>query len=277
MKTRKAKQDKDHLTVVFVIIIMYVHPQAILQMADQAARIPFLSKELDFHCGFILGTNEGPHIELTAALQASVTKQPDGSIKINSEVKNSMIRMHKEIYKNEIPIGWYTVQRYDKEDIEKLRTVFESNIEGEDIIRGEFIYENDPPLALYISKGEKWIQTEYTYEAELAERIAMMQLQAEGNAENQVAFTADAFKSLDEHLALIEQYLNKVINGEAPFIPDLVRKCANVAQWWSRSDSEEEYKNDIEMDEAKLSLLITMLAESVSLYQANSQILPEYE
>lgn len=253
-----------------------VHPQAILQIADQAARTPHLNPMPPYVCGLILGSVDGVSIEINTALQIPFKKdmktdkflvphQIDGRLWERQQLEH-----HVAIYPKEQPIGWYVTRKHKEEDLEKLRTLLEPFVKGESVFRVIFDSDAETPLTIHFPKGDKWIPVDYYYEAELAERIAMMQLQAEGNAESQVAFTADAFRSLDADLALIEDYLKNILSKKEKFDPVLVRKCADLAQWFSSSSSQAASNSSTEIDQAQLSYLTCLMAETLAVLQSKA-------
>ena len=238
-----------------------VHPQAILQIADQAARAKYVDPPSDYSCGVILGTTDGPKIEINSAIEMRTIKNAN-KVSIDREVYRTLFRHHHNIYPNEIAIGWYSCKNLPKDDLKALQEAFEALDHTDEYIRGEFLADREQPLVLYSMKGDQWFPVEYSYESELAERIAMMQIQSEGNAESQVQFTADAFRSLDAQLAVIEKYLSDVANGTAKFNAELVRRCADVGQWWNHKARDEADERILEQE--NVALLVGMLAETIS-------------
>ena len=247
-------------------IPVVVHPQAILQIADHVSRSAFFDPPRDYLCGFILGTSDGPRIEIHSTLEVNLLKR-SSRLAIDRQTFNTMLRQHNAIYPSEVPIGWYTGGEYSPEQLRELREVFEAIDHPEEYIRGEFIADREQPLCLYANDRDSWTRIEYSYESELAERIAMIQLQAEGSAESQVQFTADAYRSLDQHLAAMEEYLIGVAEGNVEFDPVAVRKCADVCQWWTHK--REEADEEMVMEQEKLALLIGMVAENATKFMAS--------
>lgn len=245
-----------------------VHPQAILQIADHTSRSEFFDPPIKYLCGFILGSSDGPKIEIHSAFEANIQER-GGKLRLDNRTFKSMREQHQKIYPSEVVIGWYTCKQYDEETLNALREIFEAIDHTDSLIRGEFIPENDRPLTLYVTKNDEWVPVDYSFESELAERIAMMQLQAEGDAESQVQFTADAFRSLDSHLAIIEEYLTKMAEGEIPFDPIMARKCADIAQWWTHKDSSSD--QDTILEQENLGLLVGLLAEAITNFESSNR------
>ena len=249
-------------------IPIVVHPQAILQIADQAARAQYLDPPSEYVCGVILGTTDGPKIEINSAIEVRTIKNAN-KVTIDREVYRTLFRHHHNIYPSEVAIGWYSCKDLSKDDLKALQEAFEAIDHADDYIRGEFLADREQPLILYSVKGDQWFPVEYSYESELAERIAMMQIQSEGNAESQVQFTADAFRSLDAQLAVIENYLNNVANGSAKFNAELVRRCADVGQWWNHKPRAED--DDSVLEQENVALLVGMLAETITLLETRDR------
>jgi hypothetical protein len=250
------------------LVPVVVHPQAILQMADHFSRMPYFGRadprasqrNPEYVCGFIIGVVEDEVIKVRAVFDALV-RGANPNLSIDRGAFRTIYRVHKAIYPNEVIVGWYSCRRLTPEEISLLHSVFEAVDHSGPFIRGEFL-DRDPPLALFAPRGGDWTKIEYSYESELAERIAMMHLQAEGNAESQVAFTADAFRTLDHDLEVIQQYLELVAAGKTPFDETRVRRCADVAQWWTHK--KQEAREDEMIEQENLALLVGGMAERVA-------------
>jgi hypothetical protein len=250
------------------LVPVVVHPQAILQMADHSSRMPFLGRSdprasqrsADFVCGFIIGVVEDEAIKVRAVFDAHL-RGTSPNLSIDRGAFRTIYRVHKAIYPNEVIVGWYSCRPLNPEQVTLLHSVFEAVDHAGPFIRGEFL-DRDPPLALFSPRGGDWKKIEYSYESELAERIAMMHLQAEGNAESQVAFTADAFRTLDHDLEAIQHYLEQVAAGKKPFDAARVRRCADVAQWWTHK--RQQAKDDEMIEQESLALLVGGMAERVA-------------
>lgn len=245
-----------------------VHPQAILQIADHTTRSQFFGPQFKYICGFILGSSDGPKIEIHSAFEANIIEREDG-LRLDRESFRIMRGQHQKIYPGEVVIGWYTCRAYDDATLMALAEVFEGVEHTDSLIRGEFLPDGDKLLTIYVNKNEEWIPVEYNFESELAERIAMMQLQSEGNAESQVQFTADAFKSLDHHLEIIENYLTQMAEGAVPFDPVIARKCADIAQWWTHKNNGDDENKVIEQE--NLALLVGLLAETLAGFESKNR------
>ena len=244
-------------------IPLVVHPQAILQIADQVSRSPFFDPPRQYLCGFLLGACDGPRMEIHSAIEVEIVSS-DSGLSIHRPTFRTLLRQHQNIFPTEIPIGWYTCAEYTPEQVSALREAFEAIDHTEEYVRGEFLADRDSPFCLYTSVGDAWAPVEYAFESELAERIAMMQLQAEGTAESQVQFTADAYRSLDQHLAAMEDYLLQIAEGKREFDPVAARECANVCQWWTHSRDISD--SDMVLDQEKLALFVGAVAEAVTNY-----------
>jgi hypothetical protein len=237
-------------------ISVVVHPQLMLQLSEQFTRRPFLNPAQPYAIGVILGLVSGPRIEVCSAIEVGIRQDP---LRLATQDYRVLLRQHQQIYRDEQPVGWYACQELDTEYIDKFHTLFGALDHIGPFLRGEFV-EREQPLRLFLQCGEGWTVIEYSYESEPAERIALMQLQSEGNAESQVAFTADAYRSLDSDLEIIEKWLRDVANGVIKFDPVLVRKCAEVAQWW---DHKAEVNERRIIDQENLGMLIGRLTERV--------------
>lgn len=245
-----------------------VHPQAILQIADHASRSKFFDSSMEYLCGFILGSSDGAKIEVHSSMEACIVKSGD-NISIDKSARsvfNIMYKQHKQIYPTECVVGWYTCKPYPLDIVNTLREVFDS-VEHSDIsIRGEFVEDGAHPLKLYMTRGDSWIDLEYEYKSELAEQIAIMQLQSEGSAESQVEFTAQAFRSLDSQLECIEQYLTAMADGKVQFDAVTARKCADIAQWWKHRPAVDDEESIVEQE--NLGLLVGLMAETLAGFEA---------
>jgi hypothetical protein len=245
-------------------ISVAVHPQLMLQLSEQFTRFPFLNPRQEHSLGVILGFADGPRIEACSAIEVGIRTGGAAGVRLATQDYNSLLRLHHQIYKDEKPIGWYSCQPLSDQDKRVFHTLFEALEHTGPFLRGEFL-DREQPFILFLQRGEGWVSIEYSYESAPAERIAMMQLQAEGNAESQVAFTADAYRSLDRDLEKIEVYLKKVANKQAPFDPVLIRKCAEIGQWW---DHKAEIDEEKVVEQENLGLLIGLLAQRLGEFTA---------
>jgi hypothetical protein len=250
-------------------ISVAVHPQLMLQLSDQYVRRPFLADPHPvYSVGIILGSAEGPRIEASSALEVRIfeNRTPGSGLSLDMENYRGLLRLHQQIYKEEKPIGWYSCQELPPAVQRGLHTILETIEHSGPFLRGEFL-EREQPFRLFLQRGEGWTQVEYIYEVANAERIAMMQIQSEGSAQSQVAFTADAYRSLDQDLEVIEGYLVRVANGDLPFDSVLVRKCAEVGQWWDHKTEKPE--EDTVVEQENLALLVGMMAERLAEFAGN--------
>jgi hypothetical protein len=253
--------------------LVAIHPQLLLQLSEQFTRRPFLTPPppQQFSLGVILGSAEGARVEAFSAVEVRVVEKSGTSLGYGLDGDNyhGLLRLHQQIYKDEKPIGWYSCEVLSPDHARIFHSLFEPQDYIGPFIRAEFV-ERDQPLALFMQRGDSWVSIEYTYETAPAERIAMMQLQSEGNAESQVAFTADAYMSLNEDLGKIEAYVTKVANNELPFDSVLVRRCAEIAQWWEHKTEGED--QDKIMEEENLGLLVGILAQRLTAFATTSGI-----
>jgi len=239
-----------------VAIKVIVHPLSLLQIADHHTRSEFFTEYFDFLCGVIYGMNDGTKIEVCSVIEAYLIREDD-KIRIDSEAYEGLTKHHSMNYKNETPIGWYIIGKPCNDDIEAINKAFSSKFEV--FLRGEFDDNQAESLALYYFEKNEWNPVKYSYESELAERVGLLQLQSEGNAESQVNFSVSAFQSLKSHLNNIIQYLNAVKNGDIPFNADLIRRCNTIAIWWVSPSPIAEI--DQYITEAQLSLLCGLIAQ----------------
>jgi hypothetical protein len=248
-------------------VAVAVHPQLMLQLSDQLTRFPFITSSPRFCVGALFGSSEGPRIEAYSAIETRILENrvAGPGVSLDMESYRNFVRLHQQIYKEEKLIGWYACQDLSPDLVQTLHNVFEAVEHSGRFLRGEFL-EREQPLRLFVQHGDGWAPIDYTYEAALAERITMMQLQSEGSAESQVAFTADAYRSLDRDLEAIEIYLTKVGNQEVPFDSIIVRKCAELGEWWDHRTTTSDQDKIVEQE--NLALLIGMVAEKLANFAA---------
>ncbi|OHT08108.1 hypothetical protein TRFO_23464 [Tritrichomonas foetus] len=255
-------------------INIFVHPQAMLVLSNHYSRMEVDNQNvpLKYHVGFLLGNYDGPKIVVTTALEAIVNER-DGKLRLNTNFSRQELELHNTVYPNDIPIGWYVLDKCSNKELLQISEALSAFDKFENLLLGEFFpdAENKPPLCLFEPKGDTFIPVDYSYETELAERIAMISLQSEGNAESQIQFTAKAFQSLDNDLSIIETYLEKVSKGELPFDPTLMRACANVSQWWDHSikgvnpgEEEDDEEEDRAEEQASVALLTGSMLEVIT-------------
>jgi hypothetical protein len=247
-----------------------LHPAAMFQISDHSTRSRYDTNTYPYRVGILLGTTDGLSVEVHSSLPGSATLS-DGVVTIDHECLSRLLLQHVAIYKTEVIVGWYSCLPLKPTDFRLLTDAFQRELRENDeiLVSAEFLHDRDPQLAVYLSKGDTQVPVDYSYESELAERIAIMQLQSEGNAESQVQFTADAYRSLENHLKLIEDYLNDVANGKKPFDPVLVKKAADIAQWWNHSASNQ--TENRELEEANLALLVGLMAERLVDFEGHAR------
>ena len=262
-----------------------VHPQAMLIISDHYTRIPYdkPAVEIKYHVGVLLGNYENDKVVVLSALEVLITDK-NGKLELDAGIFKREMELHQSIYPNNKAIGWYILDDFlnknsyenekDKEILLSISAVLNNIDDFDNLLCGLFLpKEDDHPFHLFIQKGTDFIPTDYTYEAELAERIAMLQLQSQGDEETQIKFTENAFRSLDQDLAVIQDYLEKVAKQETAFDPTIVRACANVAQWWDHimkskkegDDVSSDDDDDVADEESSVALLAGSLFEIVTL------------
>lgn len=260
-----------------------VHPQAMLVMSNHFTRVKYddINVHLPVHVGLLLGQAAAARLEVNAAIELLVTDEK-GQLKIDQAfIDNAYKDIHKFSFPQDSPIGWYACEKLSDELRSELTPLVEQLIadyDSQSRLFGEFIYdpkansgtEFKSPLTLYLSHNLSLEPIDFTYQAEPAERIAMLQLQSEGSAENQTQFTAKAFQSLDHDLELVQKYLEKVIKKEIPFDPEKIRKAATLSQWWDHNNLEEGGFDKVE-EQADLALLCGMLLETLTIYEKQAQ------
>lgn len=249
-----------------------IHPQALLQITDHATRSKYQSASIKYICGVIYGSCTGVKgmkelkIELSSTTEALVTDVGD-KLEVDKEAYDCINAHHSKNFVDEIPIGWYHTQFLEDEIIQKMNDAFSAFFDV--VVRAKY-NDGDHPITVFIPGAEPhtWKEVPYTYESELAERVALVQLQADGNADNQISFTQDAYNALDKQLCLIVDYLEKTKKGEVEFNPELVRKCATVSKWWKQSYMK---STSSIVPSAQLSHVIGMLAETVVEFEKNGK------
>jgi len=241
-----------------------IHPQALLQIADHATRSKYQTKDIEFICGVIYGSCTGmkgmkkTKIEICSTTEALLNRVDDG-LEVDKEAYKYINEHHAKNFVDEIPIGWYYTQELDEETLEKMNKAF--GLVFDVVVKAKY-NDGDHPLNVYVpgSEPNTWKEAIYSYESELAERVALLQLQADGSADNQISFTQDAYNALDKQLSRIVDYLEKVKQGEMEFKPDLVRKCATVARWWKHNYMKESQSI---IPPAQISYIIGMIGETL--------------
>jgi hypothetical protein len=241
-----------------VVAPIVVHPQAILQVADIFSRMEFLAAPTEYVCGVLVGSAEGA-IEVVSSIE-SVLRGTGLDLSLDMSVFRTLYRLYRAIYPTLVPVGWYSCRGLSADQVRAVNAAFEVIDHPAPFIRLE-LRDGDAPLAAFAQHGDEWAPVEYVYASELAERIAMMQLQGEGTAESQVAFTADAFRTLDKDLEMIENYLVAVATGQGAFDPVVVRRCGDIALWWMHKDEDE---NADVIEKEQLAILVGMMAERIA-------------
>ena len=260
-----------------------VHPSAMLVMSNQYTRLEYdnANVPLPVHVGLLLGSSKGGYIEVTSAFELLITGTPD-NLEVNQKfLENGYKNLHKATFPTDVPIGWYTCTKLSdnlRDEVSRRVEEIATSYDSELLLFGEFIVEQNNnnenpekcPLTLYSANVQTLSPIDYTYETEPAERIAMMQLQSGGSAEDQIKFTANAFQSLDEDLEKVQKYLEKVLKKEVPFDHDNVRFAATLSQWWDHNNTEENTGSDKVEEQANLALLCGLLLETLTLYEKNA-------
>jgi hypothetical protein len=249
-----------------------LHPAAMFQISDHSTRSRYDTHDLPFRVGILLGTTDGLSVEIHSSLPTAA-EGGGSNVAIQRDCFSRLVGQHVAIYKTEVVVGWYSCLPLKPEDYPILKDAFQRVLREHDeiLVSAEFLADRDPQLKVFVSRGDSLVPVDYTYESELAERIAIMQLQSEGNAESQVQFTADAYRSLENHLKLIEGYLTEVADGKKPFDPVLVKKAADIAQWWNHSSGSQ--GENRELEEANLALLVGLMAERLVDFETQARTL----
>ncbi|KAH0793271.1 COP9 signalosome complex subunit 6 [Histomonas meleagridis] len=245
-------------------ISVSLHPHVMFVISDHANRIPFMDPPIKYACGILLGSYDSNKVEVNSAFEIKINEREDGKLELDKEVYNTMYKVRNKVFPFETPIGWFVSQDYPQEEIDKLQSIISDADNMECMLRINFNKQKDQMISVFLIEGDKSMPVDYSYESELGERIAMMQLQAEGDAESQIEFTADAFKALDAHLAEIQTYLIKVLNKEAPFDPVIIRECSTISQWFSHKDPNEHTEAIATEEQSNLALLCGMMLEVLS-------------
>ena len=245
-----------------------LHPQAILQVSDHATRSKYQSSDIKYICGVIYGTITRK-IEVCSSTE-SLLHEIDGHLEVDTEAYKTIDFHHSKNFVDESPIGWYTTQVFPPETIKLMNDAFQKLFNV--ILRIQYNEDGEHPITVFLPHKEQegdeieWIETRFEYESELAERVALVQLQADGTAEMQISFQLDAYVALDKQLEKIQNYLQKVKNGELPFDHDLVRRAATIAKWWKQSHLKQ--TPDSSIPQAQISYIIGLLGETIVEYES---------
>ena len=244
-----------------------IHPQTDFQIADHATRSKYQNPDIKYICGVLYGTIT-KNIEICSSTE-SLLNEVDGSLEVDKTAYSAIDLHHTKNYVEEIPIGWYSTQNFDEETISKMNSAFQKIFNV--VVRIQYNQEGEHPITVFLPKeGQEtktieWVETRFSYESELAERVAIVQLQGDGTAENRISFQQDAYVALEKQLSIIEKYLEKVKNGEIPFDHDNVRRAATIARWWKQRHINQE--KDSKIPSAQISYVIGMLAETIVDYE----------
>ena len=246
-----------------------VHPQVMLQIADHYTNSQFLSSTIPYPLGLIVCENKDGRLELLSSFESIPITNAAGKVAFNS-IFQTLLRQHQANYKNEVPIGWYIItdKDVDPELINQLQSTFEVESKGEPIlVRCEYRFNDENCFKFFVmDNNSDWKPVEVSYQSELAERIALLQLQSRGSADSQISFTKNAYETLDKSLAIIQQYILDVKDKKAPFDAEIVRLAGTIAQWWTNKTPSKEVNDFI--DQANVSLLSSLIAETITNIQA---------
>ncbi|KAH0793918.1 COP9 signalosome complex subunit 6-like [Histomonas meleagridis] len=252
-------------------LVIKIHPQAIFTISDHATRVSLLEQPLDYPCGLLLGSYEGNLIEVMSAAEIDIHRKEDGQLIIEPDSYKILFNVRNKVFPNEIKIGWFICKEATPEEINEIQQLFDEAEEMETLVRAEFVQDHDQMFRVFVNHGGEFTESDYTYESELGERIAMLALQSEGTSESQIEFTADAFKALDSQLAIIEEYVVKVLSKEIEFNPVLMRKCADLAQWFSNKNKNKERESAEIEEEASLALMCGLVLEAITRTEQRSK------
>ena len=234
-----------------------IHPQAILQISDHFTRSKYFIDQIEFICGIIYGYSDGFNFEICSTVESLII-ETDSHYNLDSEVYYGLHKHHIDNFKDEIPIGWYIISPINEKNINLLNIPFENKFEV--FLRIEFLFNNENIFKIFKkTRNNFWNEINYIYKSELAERVGLIGLQSEGNAENQISFLKFAFKSLNNQLEKIENYLIKIKNKEIPFNYELVRKSSDIIQYFKHQKLKNNSSNLLEI--SKLSYLTTLITE----------------
>ena len=244
-----------------------IHPQTDFQIADHATRSKYQSSDIKYICGVLYGTIT-KKIEICSSTE-SLLNEVDDHLEVDKTAYSAIDLHHSKNYVDEIPIGWYTTQEFDNETINKMNSAYQKLFNV--VVRIQYNQNGDFPITVFVPKENHetqtidWIQTRFSYESELAERVAIVQLQGDGTAENRISFQKDAYSALEKQLSIIVNYLENVKNGKLPFDHDLVRRAATVSRWWKQRHIKNEM--DSKIKSAQISYIVGMLAETIVDYE----------
>lgn len=240
-------------------VSVLIHPQVSLQFASHYTTIPYLTVMHKYKCGILFGINDGFQIEVLESIEFPLSEKEDENKK-----KFGMIsKQQSSVFQEEKPLGFYTIDSYSNEEITTIAKAFDKAGMNSSV-RIEFHpKENDQILVFILSRIEDsitWIPSPYKYASHSAERIALMELQSGGSAQSQVSFTNEAYLTLSKKLEIIQKYLLLVRDKKISFNSELVRKCADISNFWPLDRPK---ANHSEITPAKLSLLVSTVAENI--------------
>ena len=241
-----------------------VHPQVALQIADHTTRSNFFEKSFlskyKFVIGILYGFSDERKIEICSTCEAIVSKEGDSYV-VDKTSYECITRHHQLNYVGEIELGWYNITPMNATEINAVNAAFEKYFKVQ--IRVTYMKGEGHALVLNIPQnGGQWKEVIYKYRSELAEHVAISQIQSQGDAAKQISFTDEAYNALDKELEIIQDYLQKTMEGKIPFNPDLVRKCGDIGLWFLHSRPDQQA--DIAIEEGQLALLSGLLAEAMT-------------
>ena len=249
--------------------IYVVHPQVALQIADHRTRSNYTTKEFKakykYVIGIIYGYTDERKIELCSTTETIVNKVGSG-YEVDKSAYEPINNHHMVNYVGEIELGWYNITPMSAAEITAVNAAIEKIFKVQ--IRVTYSDEGEHALKLFVPKGsDSWTEVLYKYQSELAEHVAIMQVQSQGDANKQISFTADAYHALDKQLKIIQDFLTKTKEGKIPFNPDLVRKCNDIGLWFIHS--RRNFDEEVNIEEGQLALLCGLLAEAMTTAEKN--------
>ena len=262
---------KNHNSDISMEKYYVVHPQVALQIADHATRSQFFSKDFvqkhKFIIGILYGFADDRKIEVCSTCESIVNETSSG-YEVDKLAFDCISRHHNLNYVGEVELGWYNITPMKDNEINAVNAAFEKIFKVQ--LRITFMQTGEHTLVLNVPENDgKWRQTLYKYRSELAEHVAISQVQSQGNANNQISFTEDAYKALDKELEIIQDFLEKTMTGAIPFQPDLVRKCNDIALWFRHAQPDRQ--TEIAIEEGQLALLSGLLAEAMTVIDTRIQ------
>lgn len=243
-----------------------VHPQVMFVISDHSTRCKFSSSQVSqYPCGILLGSASGNTIEILDAYEILVTKDDNGNFSVDQETYSTTYEIKSKVF-SYVKIGWFISKDIKDDEMEQIGKVIENNEDMEGFIRIRFISGNEinHMMDVTVRKGNKFVSADYSYESELGERIALMQMQSQGTSKSQVEYMKQAYKALDEKMAVIENYLSKMISGEVAFDPVMVKKINDLNLWFNNKDKAKK-KDTKELEEqGNLTLMCGLITEKIT-------------